>query len=89
MKFDLGACTIKQYGFVIYEFPSKLVCLSKSVFCDRLYKGLACCKICPFAINYEPVMFYSRNPGVNLIKLFCHKPTKTFCKLDILTTVRK
>jgi len=51
------ACTIKHNGLVMYGFLSKLVCLSKRVFCDEKYTRLAYNKICPFAIHYESISF--------------------------------
>ncbi len=59
----LGACTIKNYGSVIYGLRSKLVCLFVQA---REYlsepKSLAYFEIWHFPVNYESVMFYSTGP---------------------------
>ncbi len=53
------ACTLKHYGFVMYEFRSKLMCLSKPV--EKTYnsnKTPAYSEVCLFTVHYDSVMLY-------------------------------
>ncbi len=54
---------IKHYGFVMYEFFSKLMCLSNPVeVTGNRIKTLAYYGMCPFIVHYESVMFMIQNP---------------------------
>jgi len=59
-EFSPGACTAKHYGFVIYGYRSKGVCLWLTI-----EKHLANYEMWPFAVNYEYVIFYSTSPGIS------------------------
>jgi len=44
----------------MFKFHSKLMCMSKLVeVSDNRNKTLVDCRICPFTIHYESIMFYS------------------------------
>ncbi len=59
----------KLYGILIYIFCSKLVRLSKQeCLWLTIEKTLTYCKIWPFALNYESIMFKSKIPGACTIK---------------------
>ncbi len=51
---------LKNYGFVIYGYRSKLVCFyNKVMYLWLKLEGTSLLQICQFTINYESIMFYS------------------------------
>jgi hypothetical protein len=64
-----GACTVKHYGFVMYEFCNKIMCLSKPrIVANNSNKALAYYGICG-TLRIHNVLQY-KPPGANIIKLF-------------------
>ncbi len=56
------AYAIKQYGFLMYKYSNKIVCLSRSVKVTESNKKLPDYKICLFSVHYKSIMFYSTCP---------------------------
>ncbi len=55
----------------MYRICNELLCLSTSVKVNNnRKKALAYYKICPFTVNYEPVMFIVQDQGACTLKLF-------------------
>jgi hypothetical protein len=69
--FTSMAGTIKHYGFVMYGFRSKLICLYEQMkVTDDSKKTLAYFGMCQFCIHFESKMFYRTTPGVNVKNTF-------------------
>ena len=61
LSFPWRACTIKNYGFVMFKCGNKLMCLSKAMeVTDSSNNIQAYYKICPFTLHYKSMMFHNR-----------------------------
>ncbi len=92
------AFTIEHYGYLMYVFRSKLMCLSELV--EAIVdsnKTLAYDEIYPFTVHYESVMFYSTGPRLARIardkhcSLFCLlviEKEKKFYKIDTISPLK-
>ncbi len=56
---------INHYGIVMHRFRGNLMCLSNPVeVTDKIIKALVYCRIYPFTVHYQAIMFYSTSLSI-------------------------